>query len=80
MPEPRDITDIVQRYRLALRDIWNSCFYVDPELRDWDAVESWRRLEVPLFNAVVADTLGIPDRETSLAPAFVSHRNLNRTG
>jgi hypothetical protein len=54
-----DITDIVQRYRLALRHIWNSCFWVDPDLRTWDSVSSFRRLKLPLFDAIVAESLGI---------------------
>ena len=48
-----DVTDIVQRYRLALRHIWNSCFWVDPKLRNWDSVDSFRGLKLPLFRALV---------------------------
>jgi hypothetical protein len=53
-----DVTDHVQRYRLALRFIWNSCIWVDPNLRVWDSVYSFRGLKLPLFKALVADPLG----------------------
>jgi hypothetical protein len=52
-----DVTDIVQRYRLALRYIWNSCIWVDPNLRTWDSVYSFRDLKLPLFRSLVADPL-----------------------
>jgi hypothetical protein len=54
-----DVTDIVQRYRLALRYIWNCCFWVDPSLRNWDSVDSFRRLKLPLFRALVGDPLDL---------------------
>ena len=54
-----DITDFVQRYRLALRHIWNSCFWADPKLRNWDAVYSLRDLKLPLFRSIVANPLEI---------------------
>ncbi len=54
-----DITDAVQRYRLALRYIWNSCIWVDESLRDWESVDSFRKLKQPLFNTLVAEPLGL---------------------
>ena len=55
----KDITDLVQRYRLALRQIWNQNFYSDPELRDWDSVYAFRELQLPLFKALVSHPLGL---------------------
>ncbi len=67
--ERTDITDMVQRYRLALRYIWNSCIWVDPELRDWDSVYSFRELQLPLFKALVADALQI-EAKALFGPRF----------
>lgn len=53
-----DVTDIVQRYRLALRYIWNCCIWVDPNLQDWDSVYSFRKVKLPLFKALVGEPLG----------------------
>jgi hypothetical protein len=61
----KDVTDLVQRYRLALRQIWNQNFYSDPELRDWESVEVFRELKLPLFNALVAHPLRL-ERPTGL--------------
>ncbi len=44
-----NVNEVVQRYRLALRHIWNECFWVDPELRDWESVYAFRKLQLPLF-------------------------------
>lgn len=55
-----DITDIVQQYRLVLRDIWNLCFWSDPSRRDWDSVKCFDALKRPLFLSLVADRLDSP--------------------
>src|SRR5450755_332036 len=55
------VTDIIHRYRLVLRHIWNSCFWVDPNLRDWDSVYSFRDLKLPLFKALISDQLGLEE-------------------
>ncbi len=65
-----DITDIVQRYRLALRHIWNNCFWVDPKLRTWDSVYAFRDLKLPLFQALVGDQLNIDHRNEIFGPGF----------
>lgn len=66
----RDITEMVDRYRLALRGIWNSYFYADPELRTWESVYSFRALERPLFQALVGDRLDLEPRESVFGPGF----------
>ena len=58
-----DVTDLVQRYRLALRHIWNCCIWVDPALRTWDSVYSFRALHLPLFKALIADPLGLTTQD-----------------
>lgn len=60
----------MQRYRLALRDVWNSCFWVDPKLRTWDSVYSFRSLKLPLFNALIGDPLGLEPSDKIFGPKF----------
>jgi hypothetical protein len=67
---PIDVTDLVQRYRLALRHIWNSCFWVDPKLRTWDSVCAFRELQRPLFYALIAAPLDIGTDGTIFGPQF----------
>lgn len=64
-----DITEMVQRYRLVLRRVWNAGIWVDPDLRDWESVYSFRKLQLPLFRALVADPLGI-EPETIFGEGF----------
>ena len=65
-----DVTEVVQRYRLALRHIWNSCIYADPELRDWESVYAFRHLKLPLFNAVVSNALEVEATDKLFGPDF----------
>ena len=65
-----DVTDVVQRYRLALRNIWNSSFWVDPDLRDWDSVYAFRELKLPLFRALVAYPLDLEPNGTIFGKRF----------
>lgn len=65
-----DVTDSIHRYRCALRHIWNSCIWVDPILRNWDSVYSWRDLKLPLFKALVADPLGLQTEGSIFGQSF----------
>lgn len=62
--------EIVQRYRLALRHIWNHCFWADPALRDWESVYAFRKLHLPLFNALVANPLGLEHSDHLFGAGF----------
>ncbi len=70
MKNAEDITDLVQRYRLALRFIWNSCIWVDPEQRTWESVYAWRKLKVPLFRTLVADVMQLEVQEGIFGRGF----------
>lgn len=59
LPEVDIVNDTIQHYRLALRMLWNCCFWPYPELRTWDSVRSLTGLKAPLLKALVADPLGI---------------------
>jgi hypothetical protein len=65
-----NVNDVVQRYRLQLRQIWNGCFWVDPQLRDWESVYAFRKLKLPLFTAIVAHPLGLENVERVFRSGF----------
>ena len=65
-----DITDLITRYRLALCHIWNTCVWVDPRLRNWESVYSFRDIRLPLFKALIADPLGLDTGGTLFGSAF----------
>lgn len=54
-----DVTELVQRYRLALRYVWNSCIWVDADRRNWESFYVFRDLKLPLFEALVASPLSL---------------------
>src|SRR5581483_11409175 len=78
-----DVNEIVQRYRLGLRTIWNECFWADPSLRDWESVYAFRKLKLPLLNALVAHALDLSEADHSYAGRHalieVSHGDVTLT-
>ncbi len=57
-----NVNEVVQRYRLALRHIWNECFWVDPELRDWESVYAFRKLQL----ASIQVNVSVPSSPTGV--------------
>jgi len=66
-----DVTDLVQRYRLTLRHIWNTCFWSDPNLRHWESVHSFRALKLPLFRSLIAEPLDLEAGDVIFGAGFV---------
>lgn len=52
-----NVTELLQRYRQCLRDIWNAHFWQHPELRNWDSVTVFEKLKPCLFRALVLESL-----------------------
>lgn len=50
-------TELIQNYRLALRDLWNLHFWRDQGYRDWESVKDFERAQLPLFRGLVARRL-----------------------
>jgi hypothetical protein len=48
-----NVTAIFDHYRISARSVWNTAFWPDAELRDWDFVDDFRSIERILFNALV---------------------------
>lgn len=53
----KNVTELFQRYRQCLRDIWNTHFWGHSELRNWDSVSIFERLKPSIFQAIVLETL-----------------------
>ena len=50
-------TELIQQYRFALRDLWNTYFWGDKSDRDWESLKVFNELKLPLFTALVATRL-----------------------
>jgi hypothetical protein len=44
-----DCTELFFRYREIARLVWNLGFWVEPKLRQWDALQLYRELSARLF-------------------------------
>ena len=49
----RNITDLMQHYRIAARSVWNTAFWSVPELRTWDSRDRFEKIKQMLFNTLV---------------------------
>lgn len=49
----KNVTGIFDHYRISARSVWNTAFWPDPDLRDWDFVEEFQSIERILFDALV---------------------------
>ena len=54
----RDITDLLDHYRVVARSIWNTGFWSDPDLRNWDSWDQFEQIKRLLFKALVVARLG----------------------
>jgi len=54
----RDVTNLMDHYRIVARSVWNTGFWPDPELRNWDSWEQFEQIKKLLFNALVGGGLG----------------------
>jgi hypothetical protein len=52
-----NVTEIFQRYRQCLRDIWNVYFWRDPDRRNWNSVSVFERLKPCIFHTLVFESL-----------------------
>jgi hypothetical protein len=49
----RDVTNIFDHHRVSVRQIWNTAFWPDPDLRDWDSVDRFDEVQRILFDELV---------------------------
>ena len=53
----REITDLMDHYRLVARSVWNIGFWAKPELQSWNSWEQFEQLKKGLFQALVVARL-----------------------
>jgi hypothetical protein len=53
LPVVRNISDVFDHYRESARAIWNTAFWPDVELRDWDSVDQFDKIQKILFSELV---------------------------
>jgi hypothetical protein len=49
----RDVTDLMDHYRVVARSTWNTAFWSQPDLQNWDSRDHFREIRKLLFNALV---------------------------
>lgn len=52
-----DATDDFDRFRIALRHVWNSYIWSDRELRDWDMVDNFREIKLLMIERLLKEKL-----------------------
>src|SRR5690348_17218241 len=50
-----NVTDVFQKYRMCLRQIWNSYVWIDPELRNWDAADRFAQVKPLMYKLLIED-------------------------
>jgi hypothetical protein len=49
----REITNLFDHYRVVARSIWNTGFWSEPDLQDWDSRDQFQQIKRLLFKALV---------------------------
>jgi hypothetical protein len=63
----KDISDVFDHFRVSARAIWNTAFWPDVALRNWDSVEQFDEMQRILFSELV---LRKTEREWPLQDIF----------
>ncbi len=63
----RDVTDLMDHYRVVARSIWNTGFWSQPDLQNWDSRDDFREIRKLLFNALVIARLDA-ERDLQVVP------------
>lgn len=63
----RDVTDLMDHYRVVARSIWNTGFWSQPDLQNWDSRDDFREIRKLLFNALVIARLDV-ERNLQVVP------------
>jgi hypothetical protein len=54
----RDVSGILDHYRVSARGIWNTAFWPDADFRNWDSVDRFDEIQRILFSELVLAKLG----------------------
>lgn len=63
----RDVTGILDHYRVSARGIWNAAFWPDAAFRNWDSVDRFDEIQRILFSELV---LGKLERDWPIEDVF----------
>jgi hypothetical protein len=66
-PALTDVTAIFDHYRVSARSIWNTAFWPDPTLREWDFIDAFSDIQRILFDSLVLSKI---DMEFSAEDLF----------
>lgn len=55
----QDITQIFDHFRITARGLWNTGFWSQSNLQNWDAYERFEQIKSALFDALVRARLGM---------------------
>ncbi len=53
-----DISNIFEHFRISSRAIWNTAFWPDADLHDWDSIEQFDEIQRILFGELVLGKCG----------------------
>ena len=65
----KEVSAIFDHFRASAREIWNTAFWPDTDLRDWDSVDQFDQIQRILFSELVLRKV---DREWPLQDIFVN--------
>jgi hypothetical protein len=55
----KDITEVLDHFRISARAVWNNAFWPDPDCRNWDSADQFREIERILFQQLVLEKFEI---------------------
>jgi hypothetical protein len=64
----KDVTAILDHYRISARSVWNTAFWPDTDFREWDSFERFQEIERILFDHLVLFKL---EREYPVGDLFL---------
>jgi hypothetical protein len=74
-------TELFFRYREVARLVWNLGFWIEPKLREWDALQLYREISARLFEALILLPLGYQGRiERNDTPGSVANFQVSLRG
>jgi hypothetical protein len=64
----KDVSNILDHFRVSARSVWNTAFWPDPDFRNWDSVEQFDEVRRILFSELV---LGKLEKEWPIHDIFI---------
>jgi hypothetical protein len=49
----KDVSNILDHFRVSARSVWNTAFWPDADFRNWDSVEQFDEVQRILFSELV---------------------------